>query len=135
MPPSLLHGLTMSEADGGGMAIEVEPSRWIPIMFCCCEIDGSRGAVWQKGIWHGTTDETKVYNWIPPCGKIVPTDIHECLLNVHGDQPVDVRTVRWWVLHLSSGKSNKKDLHIPDGLAHLMQIFKSVACRLSITAG
>jgi len=27
----------------------------------------------------------------------VPTDIHQCLLKVSGDQPVDVSTVRKWV--------------------------------------
>jgi len=35
----------MSEADVGGMAVEVEPSHRYPIPFCCCVTDGSRGAV------------------------------------------------------------------------------------------
>ena len=30
---------------------------------------GSRGAVWQNGIWHGGVYGTKVCHWIPPCGK------------------------------------------------------------------
>ena len=36
---------------------------------CCCVTDGSRGAVWQNGVWHESADETKVYHWISPCGK------------------------------------------------------------------
>jgi len=31
------------------------------------------------------------------------------LLNICGDQTVDVSTVRWWVLRFSSGDSNVKD--------------------------
>jgi len=34
-----------SEADGGGMAVEAEPSHQYSITFCCHTIDGSRGAV------------------------------------------------------------------------------------------
>jgi len=45
MPPTLLCWPTMSEADGGGMAVGVEPSQQYPITFCCCVTDGSRGAV------------------------------------------------------------------------------------------
>ena len=29
--------------------------------------------------------------------KMAPTDIHQCLLNIDGDQTVDVSTVRQWV--------------------------------------
>ena len=28
--------------------------------------------------------------------NVTPTDIHQCLLNVYGGQPVDVSTVRRW---------------------------------------
>jgi len=41
--------------------------------------------------------------------KIAPNDIHRHLLNVYGDQTVDVSTVRWWVAHFSSGDSDVKD--------------------------
>ena len=34
--------------------------------------------------------------------KMVPTDIHQCLLNVCGEQTVDVSTVRCWVVCFSS---------------------------------
>ena len=39
----------------------------------------------------------------------VPTDIHQCLLNIYGDQTVDVSTLRRWVVRFSSGDSNMKD--------------------------
>ena len=38
--------------------------------------------------------------------KIVHIDIHWCLLNVYGDQTVDVNAVRWWVVCFSSGDSD-----------------------------
>jgi hypothetical protein len=41
--------------------------------------------------------------------KIAPIDIQERLLNVYGDQTVDVSTVRRWVLFLSSGDSDMRD--------------------------
>ena len=34
--------------------------------------------------------------------KMAPTDIHQCFLNVYGDQTEDVSIVRWWVVHFSS---------------------------------
>jgi len=41
--------------------------------------------------------------------KIVPTDIHDCLLNVYGDQTADVSTERHKVMCFSSGDSDIKD--------------------------
>jgi hypothetical protein len=41
--------------------------------------------------------------------KIAPNDIHQRLLNVYGDQTVDVSTVRRWVVRFSSGDSDVKD--------------------------
>jgi len=41
--------------------------------------------------------------------KIAPNDIHRHLLNVYGDQTVDVSTVRQWVARFSSGDSDVKD--------------------------
>ena len=45
MPPILLSWPSMSEADVGGMAVEVEPSHQYSATFCCHVTDGSRGAV------------------------------------------------------------------------------------------
>ena len=41
--------------------------------------------------------------------KIAPNDIHRRLLNVYGDQTVDVSKVRQWVAHFSSGNSDVQD--------------------------
>ena len=59
----------MSEADVGGTAVEAEPSHQYSITCCCCVTDGSKEAVWQNGVWHGSVYEAKVCHWIPLCGK------------------------------------------------------------------
>jgi len=41
--------------------------------------------------------------------KNAPNDIPRRLLNVYGDQTVDISTVRRWVASFSSGDSNVKD--------------------------
>ena len=38
--------------------------------------------------------------------KMAPVNIHQRLLNVCGDQTVDVNAVRWGVVLFSSGNSN-----------------------------
>ena len=43
--------------------------------------------------------------------KMAPIDIYQCLLNVDGDQPVDVSTVRQWMLHFSSSGNDSAHLH------------------------
>jgi hypothetical protein len=53
--------------------------------------------------------DAKVCNWILHVEKMAPNDIHWCLLNVYGDQTVDVSTVRQWVARFSSGDSEVKD--------------------------
>ena len=63
MPPVLLCLPTMSEADGGGMTVEVPsniPSQQYSITCCCCATDGSSGAVWHNGVRHGSVYEAKV---------------------------------------------------------------------------
>ena len=60
--------------------------------------------------------------------KMAPTDIHQHLLNVSGDQTVDVSTVRQWVVHFSSGESDS-------GLLVLVWMFMSLACRFLLIAG
>jgi len=41
--------------------------------------------------------------------NIAPNDIHRRLLNVYGDQTVDISTVKRWVARFSSGDSDVKD--------------------------
>ena len=59
----------LSEVYVGGVTAEVEPFHQYSITFCCCVTDGSRRAVWQNDVWHGSVYEAKVCNWIPPCRK------------------------------------------------------------------
>jgi len=61
--------MSMSKLFVGSMAVEIEPSCQYSIMFCCGATDGSKGAVWQNGIWHISADEAKVWNWLPPCRR------------------------------------------------------------------
>ena len=120
----------MSEEDVGGMAVEAEPSHQYPITCCCCVTDGSRGAVWQNGVWHRSMDEAKVCH----VEKMAPIDIHWHLLNVDGDKPVDVSTVRQRMVCFSSGNSVVKD--ITDGGAHLSHHeMKSVSISSSMQPG
>ena len=65
----LLYWPLTSEADGGGMAVEVEPFHQYPITCCCYVTDGSREAVWHNGIWHESAYGAKLCHWIPPHGK------------------------------------------------------------------
>ena len=51
MPPFLLLWSMTSEVDGGGLAVEVEPSHQYLITFCCCVTDGSRGKVMCTVFW------------------------------------------------------------------------------------
>ena len=60
--------------------------------------------------------------------KMAPTDIHQHLLDVYGDQAVDVSTVRQWMVCFSSGYSDS-------GSPPLMQILMSTACKLLFIVG
>ena len=61
MPPILLCWLTMSEEGVGDVAVEAEPSHQFSFTLCCHVTDGSRGALWQNGVWHRSADEAKDY--------------------------------------------------------------------------
>ena len=58
--------------------------------------------------------------------KMVPIGIHQCLLNVCGDQTVGVSAVRQWMKCFIGGNSGS---HL------LVRIFLSMAYRLSFIAG
>ena len=122
MPLISLCWPTVLEVDVGDMIAEVEPPSQYSFVFCYCATDGSRGEVWQNGVWHRSVYEANVLNWIPLCEKLVPTDIHWHLLNIYGDQTVNVRTARWWVVCFSCGDSDS-------GTPPLWKIFMSSACR------
>jgi len=52
--------------------------------------------------------------------QTAPFDIHQLLLNISGEQTVDVSTVRLWVVCFSSDDNDMKDSHIPDSHAQLL---------------
>jgi len=93
---------------------QIEPSHQYYITFCWYVTDVGRGEVWQNGNWHESADEAKVCHWITPCKKNHKKTKNKTngphwhsltLVNIDGDQTVDVGTVRWWVVHFSSGDS------------------------------
>jgi len=55
------------------------------------------------------------------------TDTHRHLLNIVGDQTVDMSMTWQWVVHFNSGDSSS-------GSPPLLQIFTSVKCRLLFIA-
>ena len=54
------------------------------------------------------------------------TDIHQCLLNVCGDQPVDVSTVRQWVVHFSWWQQSKTQAMLQTAMHSCHHEMKSV---------
>ena len=92
-------------------------------MLLLCE-KSSRGTIWQNGIWHGSMCMKEVCMMkvcmmevcMNVCGteflhalKMAASDIHWHLMDISGDQTVDLSTVRQWVVCFSSGNSNMKD--------------------------
>ena len=125
--PPILWWFMTSEVVVGGMAIEVEPSHKYSVTCCCHVTDGSRGAVWQNGIWRGSADEAKVCHWLPPREKN-GAHWHSLMLVEH-----------WWrpkrsgfehsegrLVCFSSGESVS---------LLLVQTVKRATCRLLVTTG
>ena len=121
MPPILLCWSTTSEADVDGMAVEVEPSRQYSVKFCCRATDDSRGAVRQNGVWHWSTFEAEVCNWIPPCGekKLYPmTFIDACWTFTETKQWMLAQWGGGWCVS-AVATVKWKTSHLPDGHAQL----------------
>ena len=83
---------------------------WFTPVFCSillpCDRWQQRGNL-TKCVWHGSVFEAEMWDLIPPCGRI-GTHWHASTFNVYGGQTVNVSTVRWWVVHFSSGDNNVK---------------------------
>ena len=83
MPPLLLCWSMKSEADACSMAVEAEPSCQYAVQFCCHATVGSRGSVWQNGVWQGHVSETKVIEFLLAEKKIYnhlhSSTLAECL--------------------------------------------------------
>ena len=108
MPPILLCWPTTSEVDVGGMRTEAEPSRQYSIIFSCHTIDGSRGAVWQNDVWHGSSYKAKVCHWIPPCRRN-GTHWHLLMLDEHLWRPVYLPIIcHWFYIVFRPINSNSK---------------------------
>ena len=67
-------------------AAEGELSHPYSLKFCCHVTDGSKGALWQNSIWHGSAYEAKVCHWIPACRKN-GTHWHSLMLAEHWWRP------------------------------------------------
>ena len=116
-----------SEADGG-MAVEANPSHQYSTPFSYQVTDGSRGAICRMVSGMEVSLKQRCITEFLHAEKMVPTDIHQHLLNIYGDQTVDVSTVRrWWVVCFSRGDSKSR--------SSLVQMFTSSACRLLFMAG
>jgi len=76
-----------SEADVSGMAVEVEPSHQYSIMFCCC-VTAEGQSDRMVHIKQGSGIEFLHVE------KMAPIDTYWCLLNIYGDQTMDVSTVK-----------------------------------------
>ena len=77
------------------MTVEVEPSHQYSITCCCHVTDGSkRGSLTE---WHlKKMEEHMKQRYVSEflrVEKMAPIDIHQCWLNIYGDQTVDVSTV------------------------------------------
>jgi len=108
IPPNVLCWSRMSKGGvGGGTAVGAEPSHQYSITFCCHVTDSSKRSVWHN--CHLTRMKQKYRTEFFHMEKMVPIDFYSCLLNVSGDQTVDLSIAKWWVVHFSSGNSDLKD--------------------------
>lgn len=119
VPAVLLRLPTVSEADVSAMAVEVEVSHQYFITCLCHGTGGSKGAVWQNGIWHESAHEAKVCHLFHSLwkNKMAPIDIHGHFLNISGDQAV-LQHSEVLVVHFSSDS----------GAPPSVQIFRKASC-------
>ena len=93
------------------MAVEVEPSHQYSITFCC-HVLLQMAAEGQSDKMTSDIEARKKKRYgteFLHAEEIEPTDIHQDLLNVYGDQTVDESTLRQWMVHFSSDDSEVKD--------------------------
>ena len=118
----------MSEVDGGGMAVEAEPSHQYPVTFCCHATDGSRGGdqaewclpwkcMWSKGGCHWILLSRKKWHpltFVDACWTFVKTKQW-----MQRSEVVVVPFQQWW--HRCERQATFQTA---------MQIFTSLTCRL-----
>ena len=83
-----------SEADGGGMAVEAEPSHQYSITFCCSVTDGNGGHPDKMASGMEVRMKLRCVTAFLHAENTAPIGFHQCLLNVCGDQPVNESTER-----------------------------------------
>jgi len=99
MPHILLCWPTMSEADVGGLAVQYESPYQYSITCCSHATGGSRGAIWQNGIWHESLYDAKVWKNCTHCHSLT---FIECLWKPNS-------VYQHSEVHFSYGDSNVKD--------------------------
>ena len=83
------------------MAVDAEPSHQYTITCCHHATDGSRGAVWDNGIWHGGAIEAKVCHGISPCRKRC-SHPQMSMLAEHLWRPNCIQRKRQWMVHFNN---------------------------------
>jgi hypothetical protein len=102
----------MSEANVVDMAVEVEPFRQYSVKFCYRATEGQSDKMASD--MEVRMKQRRVTEFLH-AEKFAPSDIHRRLLNVYGDQTVDVSTVRLvrscmvqkWQLRIRAGYITK----------------------------
>ena len=89
----------MSEADVGGLAVQYESPYQYSITCCSHATGGSRGAIWQNGIWHESLYDAKVWKNCTHCHSLT---FIECLWKPNS-------VYQHSEVHFSYGDSNVKD--------------------------
>ena len=90
------------------MAVEVELSHSYLLTFGCCVTAAERQSGRMASDMEAHMKQRCVTEFLH-VEKMAPTDIHQHLLNIYGDQTVDVSTVRQWVVCFSSGDSDVEE--------------------------
>jgi len=121
-PPVPLCWSMMSEAEGGGVAVEVEPSHQCSATFCCRATDDSRGATWQRHLtWKCICIWSKgVVTEFLQVEKNAHSDIHQLLWTV-------TETNQWMGAQWGGGcrvsavpTATWKTSRVPDGHTQLL---------------
>jgi len=126
--PMLFCWLLTSEAHLGYKAVYVKPSHKYPVTLCCHVTDGRKG---QSDTMMSDMEECMKQR----CGteflnaeKLAPTDIHWWVLNIDGEQTVDMSTVTWCFSAVAA--TMWKTRHVLDSHAGV----RKCACKLLFIA-
>jgi len=104
MPSMLLDWRTTSVVDVGGMAVETKPSHQYFITFCCVTSVEGRSDKITPDLCMNQMNGTEFLH----VEKMLPTDIHPCLLNVCGDQ-----TGSEYSEAVGGASMSRNDLYLP----------------------